>query len=130
MKTTLKICFIVLLMVAIPASAQVIIKSTSAPYVDPTDGAKLYATLCASCHGDNLMGREAVQTSVPHNVNLRLVTSHDASQVRSQIAFGSDANYHSVDMPAWNKILRRMYHNDDAKVQLAVYNLTEYVTSK
>ena len=130
MKRTIQILMILLLAVAIPASAQLIVKETTAPYVDPSDGAKLYQTMCASCHGDNLMGIEAIQTAVPHSLNLRLVSTHQALQVRSQITFGSEANHHQVDMPAWNKILRQMYHEDNSKVQLAIYNLTEYVLSK
>ncbi len=131
MKTTLQLCLLLLLVVALPASAQVVVKATAAPYIAPDDGAKLYEVMCASCHGTDLLGRQPVQMAVPqHNMNLRLVSSHESAKVRSQIAFGSDANYHNVDMPAWNKILRQMYRNDENKVQLAIYNLTNYVIEK
>ncbi len=128
MKNVLQICLILLLIAALPTAAQVVIKHTSAPYIDPTDGAKLYQVMCASCHGDSLVGREPVQNAVPqHNLNLKLASSHEAAMVRSQIEFGSDANYHAVDMPAWGRVLSNMYRGDHSKVQLAIYNLTNYV---
>lgn len=126
MRTAIVICLVCLLVLAVPAAAQVNVKHVPAKYISPTDGPQLYTAYCASCHGADLNGNRAVATVVPKNISLRTQT---ASRMRAQTIHGSEGPGHTIDMPAWGRILRNVYHGDEARTQLAIYNINRYIQS-
>lgn len=126
MRTAIVFGLVCLLVLAVPAAAQVNVKHVPAKYVPPTDGPQLYTAYCASCHGADLNGKGAVAAVVPKNISLR---TQIPSRMRAQTIHGSESPGQTIEMPAWGRILRNVYHGDESKTQLAIYNINRYIQS-
>lgn len=105
--------------------------------IRPVEGAKLFHTHCASCHGDNGKGdgpvSQALRRPIPDLTSLsqRNKGVFPAEQVRSVLAFGiaKPLKAHgSKSMPIWGPIFHEIEFDLDLG-NVRVENLTKYLQS-
>lgn len=103
--------------------------------VDPTSGAQMYQSYCASCHGAQGKGNgpavEFLQTPAPDLTKLSLMNGGEYpearvfAKLRHSSPSGSEA---SLTMPDWDRLFRNL-HSNQSQVNLREYNLTTYIQS-
>jgi len=103
--------------------------------VDPTSGAQMYQSYCASCHGTQGKGNgpavEFLKTPPPDLTRLSLINGGEypearvLARLRRSPHSGSEA---SLTMPDWDRLFRSL-HSGQSQVNLREYNLTTYIQS-
>ena len=103
--------------------------------VDPTSGAQMYQSYCASCHGTQGKGNgpavEFLKTPPPDLTRLSLINGGEypkarvLAKLRRSPHSGSEA---SLTMPDWDRLFRSL-HSGQSQVNLREYNLTTYIQS-
>lgn len=103
--------------------------------VNPTSGAQMYQSYCASCHGAQGKGNgpavEFLQTPAPDLTKLSLMNGGEYpearvfAKLRHSSPSGSEA---SLTMPDWDRLFRNL-HSNQSQVNLREYNLTTYIQS-
>lgn len=99
----------------------------------PLDGAKIFRSYCAACHGVNGNGdgpvAPALKTKVPHLTTLarRNRGTFPTARVRSIIA-GDEvrAAHGSREMPVWGPIFHQIEYDQDLGY-VRLQNVTEYL---
>ena len=121
------------------AQGKPVIKVVPIKYTPPTDGSQMFKEYCASCHGITGEGNgpaAAALKKVPGNLtrlsernNGKFPSLRVASMIRG--LEGIDA-HGTREMPIWGSLFRSLDSSGshkDAKVELRIYNLTQYLKS-
>ncbi len=120
---------------AAPAqSGSVKVKTTTAPYTDPTSGKDMYNAYCASCHGTDLKGNGPAAgafKATPTDLT-KLAAKNNGefpALAVSNIILGDKtlAAHGTKDMPVWGPVFSSLSKRDQGQVMLRVHNLTEYI---
>ena len=103
--------------------------------VNPTSGAQMYQSYCASCHGAQGKGNgpavEFLQTPAPDLTKLSLMNGGEYPEARvfAKLRRSSHSGDNaSLTMPDWDRLFRSL-HFDRSYVNLREYNLTTYIQS-
>jgi mono/diheme cytochrome c family protein len=112
------------------------VKTTSAPYTNPTSGKDMYKAYCASCHGVDGTGSgpaaSAMKSPVPDLTQLskknggKFPADHVASVIRGD---SNRPSHGSTDMPVWGPVFMKVSDNHVGEAQLRVRNLADYIQS-
>src|SRR5512135_193662 len=104
---------ILVLLVSVVVSASAQIRNQRQPPIRPVDGASIFQTYCAACHGLDGRGNGPVSKALKGEVPdlTRLSQRNDgtfpAIHVRNTIMFGADdllPAHRSKEMPIWRPI--------------------------
>lgn len=103
--------------------------------VDPTSGAQMYQSYCASCHGTEGNGNgpavEFLKTPAPDLTRLSLMNGGEYPEARVIAKLRRSSHSQSeatLTMPDWDRLFRSL-HSDRSYVNLREYNLTTYIQS-
>jgi len=117
------------------SQTKVTIKQEPPPITNAADGAEMYRTYCAVCHGLDGKGggpaAPALKQSVP---DLTLLSKRNGGEFPtfrvSNLIQGDNlvAAHGSRDMPMWGDVFRDL-KRDEMVVKLRVHNLTQYIAS-
>lgn len=104
-------------------------------YVDPTSGAQMYQSYCASCHGTQGKGNgpavEFLKTPPPDLTRLALMNGgeYPDAVVLAKLRLSPHSEREaSLRMPDWDHLFRSL-DPDRSQVSLRTYNLTTYIQS-
>ncbi len=104
--------------------------------INPANGAQMYASYCASCHGANLKGNGPTATALKTPpADLTLLSRKNggkfpSAHVNSVLLFGSSIPAHgAVEMPVWGPVLDKMDQVNTQETQLRISNLSRYLES-
>ena len=116
------------------ASKPVQIKTTTAPYTDPTSGKDMYNAYCASCHGTDGKGDgpAAPALKVPPTNLTELAAKNKGeypSAAVAQIVRGDTvlAAHGGKDMPIWGPVFMSLAHRNQAEELQRIRNLNNYI---
>jgi mono/diheme cytochrome c family protein len=107
------------------------------PPIRPVDGANIFQTYCAACHGLDGRGNGPVSKALKEEVPdlTRLVQQNDgtfpAIHVRNTIMFGADdllPAHGSKEMPIWGPIFHEIEFDQDLG-DMRLENVAEYLES-
>ncbi len=112
------------------------IKTSPAPYADPTSGKDMYIAYCASCHGKDAMGHGPTAAALkmqPTDLTILAVKnggkfpeSHIAGMIKGD---SLTAAHGSKEMPVWGPVFLTLGRHDPAQEQIRIHNLTVYLES-
>ena len=112
------------------------VKKVPAPYTLPTDGAKVYAAYCASCHGLKGLGDGPVAASLKiPTPDLTTLTRRNqgqfpSSRVAESIKGENNTQAHgSADMPVWGPAFRNMDGRSEGATKVRIHNLVRFLES-
>ena len=103
--------------------------------VDPTSGAQMYQSYCASCHGTQGKGNgpavEFLKTPPPDLTRLSLINGGEYPEARVFAKLSRSPHPQgeaSLTMPDWDRLFRSL-DSSRSQVNLRAYNLTAYIQS-
>ncbi len=112
------------------------VKTTTAPYTNPTSGKQMYKAYCASCHGLDGKGTgpaaAAMKAPLPDLTQLsrknggQYPADHVAAVIRGDT---NNPSHGSAEMPVWGPVFMKVSESHVGQVQLRVNNLTNYIGS-
>lgn len=112
------------------------LKTVPAPNVDQTDGAEMYKSYCASCHGitgeGNGPAAEALKVAPANLTRLRRNNNGKFPEARVLAVLEGKQDFRahgSTEMPVWGSVFRVMAQGDRSSPQLRMRNLTRHVES-
>ena len=128
--------FAVLVLILVAVAAAQNIQMVSAPPTSPDDAKAMYATYCASCHGNEGKGDGAASVAYK-NAKLDLTVlkkNHNgifpAKYVNTVIAGQAELPAHKTTMPNWQKVFSGLDGSGTASpvvVNRRIHNLTDYI---
>jgi mono/diheme cytochrome c family protein len=116
-----------------PINAQQIERVAIAP-TSAADGAEMYGSYCASCHGPNGKGDGPANPALKVKAtDLTLLSKHNggtfpATAIVVLLRAPAGGAHGITDMPVWGDVFRRS-GEDQMRVQARAYNLTRFLES-
>jgi mono/diheme cytochrome c family protein len=126
---------VLLVFLAVSVSAQ--ISNQQQPAIRPVEGASIFRTSCASCHGLDGRGKgpvaKALKRDVPDltKLSLRNNSVFPGIHVRTIIMFGGDellSAHGSKEMPIWGSIFHEIEFDQDLG-NVRLENVAKYLES-
>jgi mono/diheme cytochrome c family protein len=109
-----------------------VIKREAAPNTPSNDGAKMFKTYCASCHGLSAKGDGPAAVALKNKPSdLTLLARNNGGSLSGKdfedklAGSGMSPAHGNSEMPVWGSIFRDLPGND----KLRVFNLREYIQS-
>jgi mono/diheme cytochrome c family protein len=133
---------LILLMVALfagpillQAEVKTVIKHVPTEPTVASDGAQMFKSYCAVCHGENGKGKGVAAPALRKAPeDLTVLAKHNGGkfpELRVIEAIRGDldiAAHGSKDMPVWGMLFRRM-HDDESVARLRMFAITKYIES-
>ena len=111
------------------------IKHVPTEYTVASDGAQIFRTYCAVCHGTEGRGDGvAVPALKKAPQDLRLLTRNNGGkfpELRVIESIRGDAHvtaHGSADMPVWGRLFRRMFE-DESVARLRLFSVAKFIES-
>ena len=118
---------------------EVVLKKVPVTYTTPTDGERMYAKYCASCHGSDAKGHglalKALSTKPPDLTTLasRNNGKYPALHVAQSLRGDSTSSSHvEKEMPEWGEVFRSLNpggDHTDPSFLMRIASLNNYVKS-
>ncbi len=117
------------------ASAQPTVKTVPVSPTNASNGAQMFKSYCAPCHGLDGKGTGPAAAAMKKNpANLTELTAHNGGKYPELKVFntikgdGEVGAHGSKDMPVWGALFPSV-SSSEGEVQLRISNLTAYVKS-
>jgi mono/diheme cytochrome c family protein len=112
------------------------LKKVPIPYTKADSGVQMWKDYCAACHGTSGAGNGPaadILKSPPQNLSLMAKRNNGkfpAEHFAAVLRFGDGGHEHGTsDMPLWGPLFRSLDSQQETRVKLRIYNLSEYVKS-
>jgi mono/diheme cytochrome c family protein len=128
---------LLVLLASVVTSASAQTKNQPQPPTRPLDGASIFRTYCAACHGVDGRGNGPVSKALKQEVpDLTMLAQRNAGvfpaiHVRTTILFGTDdliAAHGTKEMPLWGPIFHEIEFDQDLG-NVRLENITKYLKS-